>query len=132
MSSQRSILIEGFTPDEILELSDDLLLTGKPVIFRAGTAQILGEFRRSGSRLTIELAQIDGGGEGVLPTLSSLVERYARQRGLAEVEWVVHAVSCANPNLKLRRMLERRGFQIHTLDGGTQVYYMLVKYDGVA
>lgn len=132
MPSSHPILIEGFTPDEILELSDDLLLTGKPVIFRAGTAQILGEFRRSGSRLTVELAQIDGGGEGVLSTLSSLVERYARQRGLAEVEWIVHAVNCANPNLKLRRMLERRGFQIHALDGGAQVYYMLVKYDGAA
>jgi hypothetical protein len=131
MSSTRSILIEGFTPEEILTLPDDYadkhVLTGEPLVFRVGSAQILGEFRRSDSRLTVELAQIDGGGEGVLPALWILAERYARRRHLAEVEWIVHAVSCVRPNLKLRRVLERRGFEIRTLDGGAQVYYRLLK-----
>src|SRR5262245_12606430 len=101
MSSTRSILIEGFTPEEILTLPDDYadqhVLTGKPLVFRVGSSQILGEFRRSDSRLTVELAQIDGGGEGVLPALWILAERYARRRRFAEVEWIVHAVSCARP-----------------------------------
>jgi len=131
VSSTRSILIEGFTPEEILTLPDDYadqhVLTGKPLVFRVGSAQILGEFRRSDSRLTVELAQIDGGGEGVLPALWILAERYARRRHLAEVEWIVHAVSCARPNLKLRRVLERRGFEIRTLDGRAQIYYRLLK-----
>ena len=26
------------------------------------------------------------------------------------VEWLVHALTCAAPNLKLRELLERRGF----------------------
>lgn len=132
----RSILIEGFTPEEVLALPNDYVdghvLTGQPIVFRAGSAQILGEFRRTSSRLTVELAQIDGGGEGVLPTLWLLAERYAKRRGLTEVEWIVHAVSCVRPNLKLRRVLERRGFQIRALDGATQVYYRLMEYDGAA
>jgi hypothetical protein len=33
----------------------------------------------------------------------------AASRALLGVEWIVHAVSCAKPNLKLRRVLERRG-----------------------
>lgn len=131
MSSPRVILIEGFSPEEILVLPeeqvDSLVFTGGPFVFRAGTAQILGEFRRGAGRLTVELAHIEGGGEGVLPTLWVLAERYARKRGLTEVEWTVHAVHCAQPNLKLRRVLERRGFEIRILAGTTQVYYQLHK-----
>jgi len=136
MSSLRPILIEGFTSEEILAFPDDYVdgnvLTGQPVVFRAGSARILGTFRRTPSRITVELAQIDGGGEGVLPTLWLLAERYAKRRGFAEVEWIVHAVSCARPNLKLRRVLERRGFQIRTLDGVSKVYYRLREYDRTA
>ena len=40
----------------------------------AGTAEILGEFKVKGESLIVELAQIDGGGEGVLPTLSLLAQ----------------------------------------------------------
>ncbi len=32
--------------------------------------------------------------------------------GFATIEWVVYAVHCASPNLKLRRVLERRGFEL--------------------
>jgi len=56
--------------------------------------------------LIVELGQIDGGGEGVLPTLTSLAQRYAEKRGLRKVEWIIHALNCAEPNLKLRRVME--------------------------
>lgn len=31
----------------------------------------------------------------------SLARRFADARGLDSIEWIVHAVSCAKPNLKL-------------------------------
>ena len=125
----KKIDIEGYTPEEILDLPDDqldaLVLSGEPLVFHAGTAEILGEFKIKGESLIIELAQIDGGGEGVLPTLTSLTHRYAKRRGLKKVEWVVHALNCAEPNLKLRRVIERRGFQIVDLEGFGKAYYQV-------
>jgi hypothetical protein len=44
---------------------------------------------------------------------------------LSGVEWIVHAVSCAKPNLKLRRVLEHRGFIIETIDGIGEAYHLL-------
>jgi|SRR5580704_9849908 hypothetical protein len=82
MSGRPEVLFEGYTQNEILALSKDviesMILTGEPVIFRAGSATILGEFRVDGRRLRIELAQIDGGGEGVLLSLGALARRFAQ------------------------------------------------------
>jgi hypothetical protein len=125
----RTINIEGYSPDEILAIPDDQLdafvLSARPIVFRAGTAEILGEFKVKGESLIVELGQIDGGGEGVLPTLTSLAHRYAKQRGLKRVEWVVHALNCAEPNMKLRRLMERRGFQIVEVVGIGKAYYQV-------
>src|ERR1044072_6995747 len=100
----REIDIEGYTPDEILGLPDEHLdafvLSGESLVFRAGSAEVLGEFKIRGGSLLVELAQIDGGGEGVLPALTSLAHKYAQRRGLEKVEWVVHALHCAKPNPK--------------------------------
>jgi len=45
----RRIDIEGYSADEILDLPveqvDALVLSGRPIVFRAGTAEILGEFK---------------------------------------------------------------------------------------
>jgi hypothetical protein len=122
-----TILIEGYTPEEILALSnrdiDQFVFTGETLIFRAGSATILGKFRLTPDCLIVELAHIEGGGEGVLPTLWMLVTRYARQRGIFTVEWIVHAVACAAPNAKLQRVLQRRGFVIRDLSGYGTVYH---------
>jgi hypothetical protein len=129
----RTINIEGYSPDEILDLPDEQLdafvLSNRPIVFGVFTAEILGEFIVRGNSLIVELAQIDGGGEGVLPTLTSLSQRYAKQRGLKRVEWVVHAVNCSKPNLKLRRMMERRGFCVVDVDGIGKAYYLEVVID---
>jgi len=123
----RQVNIEGYTPDEILSLPDEQLdgfvLAGEPLVFRAGSAEILGEFKIRGGSLLVELAQIDGGGEGVLPVLTSLAHRYAQRRGLEKVEWVVHALNCAKPNPKLRRVMERRGFVVTDVEGVGKAYY---------
>ena len=125
----REINIEGYSPDEILalpaEVLDAFVLSARPIVFRAGTAEILGEFKIRDESLIVELAQIDGGGEGVLPTLNSLAHRYAKQRGLKKVEWVVHALNCAEPNLKLRRLMERKGFKVTDVEGFGKAYYQV-------
>src|ERR1700761_7987882 len=115
----REMLFEGFSEDEILglpaETIEGLIVLGEPLVFRAGSATILGSFKVSSDRLLIELAQIEGGGEGVLLSLGSIARRYAALRRLKEIEWIVHAVTCAKPNLKLRKMLERRGFVVERI-----------------
>jgi hypothetical protein len=125
--SAKEILFDGLAREELLALPpaeiEALVLTGQPIVFRAGSATVLGEFRRDGAQLAVELAHIDGGGEGVLVSLGSLVDAYARLHGLTTVEWIVHAVHCAKPNLKLRRVLNRRGFQVREMPGIGIVYY---------
>ena len=107
-------------PNEDLEA---LLLTDTPQVVRVGSAELLGQFRPQADYLVVELAQIDGGGEGVLPTLWLLAERYAEKRGLLGVEWIVHAVNCAAPNPKLRQVMERRGFRVQDVPGGGEAYH---------
>jgi hypothetical protein len=109
-SPKREVRFEGLSAEEIPNLPkitvEQLILIGEALVFRAGSAVLLGSFRIHDNRLVIELAQVEGGGEGVLISLGSLARRYAQLHGLSGVEWIVHAVSCAKPNLKLRRVLE--------------------------
>jgi hypothetical protein len=72
----------------------------------------------------VELAQIEGDGEGVLVLLASLPKRYATLRKLSGVEWIIHAVTCAKPNLKLRRVLERRSFVAKNVAGVGEAYHL--------
>jgi len=44
---------------------------------------------------------------------------------LSAIEWIVHAVSCAKPNLQLRRVLEGRGFVVKQVEGVGEAYYYL-------
>lgn len=129
LSPRREVLIEGLRVDEILDLPketiEQLVFIGEPIVFRAGSAVVLGSFKIRPNRLVIELAQIDGGGEGVLPSLASLARRYAKLHGISAVEWIVHAVSCAKPNLKLRRVLEHRGFVVKQLPGVGEAYHLV-------
>ena len=124
-----SIKIEGLTKNEILELSDEhlnaLVFTGEPIVLNAGTAEVLGSFRCDEQALSIELAQIDGGGEGVLVAMTVLAKTLARRRDCNTINWTVYAVDCANPNLKLRRVLERRGFEIQPVSSSRA--YVLVE-----
>jgi len=129
MSKNRSITIEGYTRKELLSLPeeqiDSFILCNEPIAFRIGSAEILAQFRVNDETLTIELAQIDGGGEGVLPTLWSLAERYGSKKQLKRIEWIVHAVHCAAPNLKLRRLLDRKGFIVETVADGVDAYHYI-------
>lgn len=106
--SQREVLFEGLSEREIFALPHEhvekLILLGEPLVFRAGSAELLGSFKIASNRLVVELAQIEGGGEGVLISLASLAKRYVILRKLSGVEWIIHAVTCAKPNLKRKRL----------------------------
>jgi hypothetical protein len=132
MANFKQVNIEGYTPEEILALPDDMMdgfvFCDEPFAFKAGSAEILGEFRFAEDRLVVELAHIDGGGEGVLLALWRLAENYARKRNLSEVEWIVHALTCAKPNLKLRRLLELKGFEIKPVKADAEAYYFLHRF----
>jgi len=65
-------LHRSLTTREILELPDEhlaALIAVGPMVFKVGTADVLGQVRLGSDSWRIELAQIDGGGEGVLLTL---------------------------------------------------------------
>jgi hypothetical protein len=130
----REVLFEGLTDDEILKMPpeevQDLILLGEPLVFRVGSATVLGSFKIDSTRLVVELAQIDGGGEGVLISLGSLARRFAQLRGLDAVEWIVHAVACAKPNLKLRHVLERRGYVIEAIPGVGEAFHRIDQFKG--
>ncbi len=129
MTKRPRITIEGYTAAELLSLPDAdvdrFVFCGEAIIIRLGSAIILGEFRRTATTLVVELAQIEGGGEGVLPAFWRLVHQYAAQRGLARVEWIMHAVACAQPNLKLKRVLDARGFVVEDVPGGGTAYHLV-------
>jgi hypothetical protein len=131
--NRREILFEGLTETEILnfprEHLESLVLTGEPLVFRIGSAAILGEFKVAQRCLSIELAQIEEGGEGVLLALGSLARRFAIVHGLSEIEWIVHAIHCAKPNVKLRRVLVRRGFIVQNVAGIGEAYYFRDRID---
>jgi hypothetical protein len=121
------ITFNGLTSDEILALPDDVLertiVSGEALVFQAGSADVLGRFWINDKSLVLELGHIDGGGEGVLPAIAVLAQRFASRRDLDTIDWRVHAVSCPQPNLKLRRLMERRGFRVTDVPGTGVCYH---------
>ena len=85
------ITLNGFAPNDLLALPDETIdahiLCAEPLVFRAGTADVLGRFWVADGSLILELGHIDGGGEGVLATIALLAERFARRRKLVAIDW---------------------------------------------
>lgn len=131
-----SVLFDGYTMDAVLALPkadfEALILRDEPLVFSVGSASIIGQFKVAQRTLVVELGHIDGGGEGALPAIASLASRLATRDQLEAIEWRVHAVHCARPNLKLRRVLERRGFVITDIFGVGECYWRRVSVGGMA
>jgi hypothetical protein len=127
MAAKTGLLIEGFRPDELpAALGPELqreLLRGRPLVARAGTSDVLMSLELRDGVLRAELAHVDGGGEGILPALFSIIVRLGRLHDAREVEWLVFATNCARPNPRLRPVLERRGFVVREISGRGFCYY---------
>jgi hypothetical protein len=125
----REILLEGLTSDFWVGLPRDeldaLVLNAEPIAFRAGSATVLGQFAAAPDVLQIELAHMDGGGEGVLRVLHRMAHAVAAERGIPSVGWTVHSANCARPNPKLNRVLTQLGFRLE--DDGTGAVYRLTE-----
>lgn len=125
------ISIEGESVKEILEWPeeyfDELVLIDSPIVFTVGSAEVLGQFALSDLEVVVEFAQIDGGGEGVLPTIAKIAKHIAKIKGKEQISCVVHAIDCAKPNLKLRAHLEKTGFTIQNVHGKGNAYYKKIK-----
>jgi hypothetical protein len=125
-----SVRIEGYTVEELLALPHEqfqaFALRDEALVIQVGSAKVLGKFCLDGDTLILELGHIDGGGEGALVALASLAQRYATREKLSFVEWRVHAIHCARPNLRLRRVLERRGFVRKEIPTVGECYFLRV------
>ncbi len=117
MDKEKEFLIEGFTEKEINELIQseeflNIIFSDEPVIFKAGSSEILGNFKKQENELTITFSHIIGGGEGVLLKLMNMFRDYAKNTKKVKITWVVHAVDCPKPNPKLPKILEKKKFFI--------------------
>lgn len=99
-------LLKALPPQDL----DDLLAFGRPIVFRMGSATVLAEFNQVDTHLSINLAHIDGGGEGVLVHLWKMAAWYARERHYGAIIWSIHALTCARPNPRLQHFLMAHGF----------------------
>jgi hypothetical protein len=123
--SKHALLIDGIKPNELINL-DELeayAISGRPIIFSVGEAEVLAEFSKSGKVLSVEIAVVEQGGEGVLPVLIDTIERAALMREFAAIEWSVLARNCSVPNPKLMRVLEKIGFEVRQFDSGAEFYW---------
>ncbi|SFV71773.1 hypothetical protein MNB_SV-13-1380 [hydrothermal vent metagenome] len=122
-----NIKIEGESLEKILQWDEytfyDLVLIDIPIVLNIGSAEVLGQFVVKNNILVIELAQIDGGGEGVLPTIHRVAKYIAELKNIFEINYIVHAINCAEPNMKLRSHLEKRGFLIKDIPNKGEAYF---------
>lgn len=118
------LLIDGIKPNELVNLEDleAYVLAGRPIVFSVGEAEVLAEFSKSGKVLSVEIAVVDQGGDGVLPVLIDTIERAALMRDFAAIEWFVFARNCSTPNPKLMRVLEKIGFEVTKSNSGPEFY----------
>jgi hypothetical protein len=125
------LIIEGESLREILswpvEYFDELVLIDDPIVLSIGSAEVLGQFAVIDNELLVELAQIDGGGEGILPAIARIAKYVASLKSITVINCVVHAINCAQPNLKLRAHLEKTGFVIKNVPGKGEAYYKQIK-----
>jgi hypothetical protein len=102
------VKVEGYSPEELLALPavelDAFVFVCRPVVVKLGSAELLAECSHRGATLLVDLAHIDGGGEGALPTLSAFLSRFAGRRGFEQI---------------------RRGFEVRTMGAMGDCYYKM-------
>jgi hypothetical protein len=97
----------------------------RPIVFREGSTEILGQVRMTKGSLVLELAQIDGGDEGILPTIWGVAEEAAKKKGLGTVEWIIHAMNCGESNPNLCEILDTMGLVAEDIPCSGKVYRLI-------
>lgn len=128
MNFTKKILIEGITSEEILELVldpdfENEVISNEPIIFHIGSAEVLAQFGQQDQKLIVDLVHIIGGGEGVLLVIRNLVRSYCKAKGIRTIDWQIHATDCVKPNLKLKKILELKNYQILEVKNRGEVYF---------
>ena len=123
------IRIEGYMLEDILAFPVEEVIAyveaRVPVIVSVGSSEVLCEFHVRGETLVVVLAHIDGGGEGVLRATHRLLANTARGIGCSKLRIIATAVHCADPNPKLRRLLERLSFAVEATDNYGEAYVLV-------
>jgi len=119
------LLIDGIPAKTLVTLPEleDLVVVDRPIVFSIGKAQLLAQFSRKDSVLMVEIAVVEQGGEGVLPTLIETIEAAAKTRQYNAIEWTVLARNCQVPNPKLMRVLKTLGFEVRQTVTGSEFYW---------
>ena len=129
MGNRTPIRVEGYALEDVLKFPVEELLeyveSDIPVIVAIGSAEVLCEFRVNNGVLVAVLAHIDG--EGVLRAAHRLLSNVAPRMGCTGLRLIATAVNCADPNLKLRRLLERLNFIVESTDEYGEAYVLSEK-----
>ena len=73
--------------------------------------------------MVAELSRIEAGAERTFPPLWRLAGQLAVWLALSGVEWFVDPACCDQGHLKMRKILESRGFEVKEVAGRGQVYH---------
>src|ERR1700732_1829907 len=94
---QPKVLFEGLKEEEILDLPKEtvehLILLGEPIVFRVGSATLLGSFKVNCNHLVVELAPDRGRRQRRAGVCGFAGETIFQAAYIVGCEWIVHAVS---------------------------------------
>jgi len=125
VKQETQILFDGLTVEELSQLSweeiEAWIVRDDPIVFRASEADVLAQFSLSEMVLTVQVSVVEGGGDGVLVQLFSVIEKMSRKHQVRKIIWQVHALNCMKPNPKLQRVL--RGFDFYVVEPEDSVGY---------
>jgi hypothetical protein len=114
MNQSARIQVEGASLESLRAMpredQDALLAFGRPISFVMGSATVLAQFDRREATLEVNLAHIDGGGEGVLLVLWKHIRAFAVERQFTTIRWNIFAATCAQPNPRLQQFLRSHEF----------------------
>ena len=118
--------VKSFSMDELASMPraklSELVSAGSPIDVRFGDDRVRARFTSVGSAVRVEVSEIVAGTDGVLLSFANGCRNLAHQRGVQQIDWLVHAAACAGPNERLQGALTQRGFILQNVPGVGQAY----------
>lgn len=100
----------------------ELVSAGSPIDVRFGDDRVRARFTVIDSAVRIEVLEVVAGTDGVLLNFANGCRNLARQSGVQQIDWLVHAAACAEPNERLQGALTSRGFILQNVPEIGQAY----------